>query len=128
MNKAPLESVIHTQICSYLRLQYPNIMFITDLSGIKLTIGQAIKLKTLRSGRAWPDLFIAEPNKEYHGLFLEIKRDSSEIRRKDGSLKTNNQHINEQYNVLNELKSKGYVAVFACGFDEAKRIIDDYLL
>lgn len=124
----PLESTIHKQICDYIKLQYPDVMFVTDLSGIKLTIGQAVKLKSLRSTRAWPDLFIAKPNSRYCGMFLEIKRDSIEVYRKDGSLKTNIQHVKEQSDVLDKLCSKKYFANFACGFDEAKEMIDKYML
>ena len=125
--KKLFESTIHKQICDYIRLQYPDVMFVTDLSGIKLTIGQAVKLKSLRSTRAWPDLFIAQPNSTYHGMFLEIKRDVSQIYRKDGSLKANIQHVREQNDVLSELCDRRYYAVFACGFDEAKLLIDKYM-
>ena len=125
--KKLFESTIHKQICDYIRLQYPDVMFVTDLSGIKLTIGQAVKLKSLRSTRAWPDLFIAQPNSTYHGMFLEIKRDVSQIYRKDGSLKANIQHVREQCDVLNNLRSKGYFACFVCNFIEAKLLIDKYM-
>ena len=29
--------------------------------------------------------------------------------------------------MLEQLRQRGYVAEFACGFDEAKKIIDEYL-
>ena len=125
--KKLFESTIHKQICDYIRLQYPDVMFVTDLSGIKLTIGQAVKLKSLRSTRAWPDLFIAQPNKKYCGLFLEIKRDISELLRKDGITQKKNKHIEEQDDVLNRLRYLGYEAGFVCGFDDAKFRIDKYM-
>jgi hypothetical protein len=49
------EATVHSQVCKYLNYQYPKVLFNTDLSGIKLTIGQAHKVKSIRSGRAWPD-------------------------------------------------------------------------
>ena len=96
-------------------------------------MGQAVKQKRLQGGRrAWPDLFIAEPRrnkingKQYHGAFLELKRDGVKVFKKDGELVANS-HIREQAAVLDELRKCGYKAEFACGYDEAKKIIDEYL-
>jgi hypothetical protein len=38
-----------------------------------------------------------------------------------------NEHICEQFDMLEQLRRRGYKAEFACGFDEAKKIIDEYL-
>lgn len=118
------ESVLHRQVCAYLKMQYPDVIFNTDLSGIKLTIGQSVQIKGLRSGRAFPDLVIYEPRNGRAGLFIELK--AKNIYRKDGQL-FNNTHILEQRDMLKALIKKGYDAEFAVGFDEAKKIIDNYL-
>ena len=144
------EADLQVQIADYLRLQYPNVMFHSDYgSGIKLTMGQAIKQKRQNGGRrAWPDMFIAEHRvvkasckvirpedsvikeaqfiEQKHGLFVEIKKAGTRIYKKDGTLVAD-QHIREQFDVLEQLRKRGYMAEFACGFDEAKRIIDRYL-
>jgi hypothetical protein len=120
------ESKVHSQVCKYLNYQYPKVLFNTDLSGIKLTIGQAKKVKTLRSGRAWPDIFISEPRCGYHGLYLELKAQDVTIVKQNGEL-VSNEHIQEQYKMMCALESLGYMARFACGFDQAKQIIDEYL-
>lgn len=128
------ELELQAMVADYLRLQYPEVLFHSDFgSGIKLTPGQAVKQKRLQGGRrAWPDMFIAEPKQlagreePLHGLFLELKRDGVKIYKKDGSLVAN-EHIREQSRLHFELKQKGYWANFACGFDEAKKIIDEYL-
>ena len=121
------EEYIHQQVCDYLRYQYPNVIFRTDFSaGAKMTIGQAKKHKRLQSNRAYPDLFIAYPNNGYHGLFIELKADGVTIFKKNGDI-TANTHIKEQYAMLTRLEGLGYRACFAKGFDEAKRIIDDYI-
>jgi hypothetical protein len=124
--KSQPESTVHSQVCQYLKIQYPKVLFNTDLSGIKLTIGQARKIKALRSGRAWPDLFIVEPNCGLSGLFIELKSPKVKIFKSNGEM-VSDPHIREQAAMLKELQGKCYKAVFACGFDEAKRIIDDYL-
>ena len=130
---------IQIQVADYLRLQYPSVLFHSDYgSGLRLTPGQAVKQKRLQGGRrAWPDMFIAEPriittdrltNRQtlYSGLFLELKREGTKIYKKNGELVANS-HIREQAAVLDKLRRCGYKAEFACGFDEAKKIIDEYL-
>lgn len=143
------ESELQVQVADYIRLQYPGVLFHSDFgSGIKLTTGQAIKQKRQNGGRrAWPDMFIAEPRdvvvgqkpvmvagaicsqditEHRCGLMIELKRPGTRIFKKDGTL-TANEHIREQYDLLERLRKKGYAAEFACGFDEAKEIIDSYL-
>lgn len=121
------ESDLQLMICRYLKMQYPEVMFRSDFAaGIKMTIGQARKHKSMQQDRAYPDLFIAEPVSAYHGLFLELKKQGTRIVLKNGSLSAD-KHIQEQAAVLKHLHSKGYAAAFAVGFDQAKQIIDNYM-
>lgn len=143
------EADLQVQVADYLRLQYPEVMFHSDYgSGIKLTMGQAIKQKRQNGGRrAWPDMFIAEPRdvvvgqkpvmitgvlcqqditEHRCGLMIELKRPGTRIYKKDGTLVAD-EHIREQFDVLEQLRKRGYMAEFACGFDEAKKLIDEYL-
>ncbi len=121
------EQNLHQQVVDYLKYQYPKVLFRTDFgAGIKMTIGQAVKHKKLQKCKAWPDLFIAAPRFEYKGLFIEIKKDKSEVYLKSGAFK-NTPHILEQNDILTELRSLGYAAFFGCGFDNIQIIIDNYL-
>lgn len=122
------ESDVQIQVADYLRLRYPEVMFHSDFgSGIKLTIRQAIIQKRQNGGRrGYPDMFIAEPRNGKHGLFLELKRNGVKVFTKKGTL-VSNEHIREQFDTMIDLKRRGYEADFACGFDEAKKIIDRYL-
>ena len=130
------ELELQAQVADYLRLQYPHVLFHSDFgSGIKLTPGQAMRQKRLQGGRrSWPDMFIAKPTCYEncgadiwtHGLFIELKRQGTKIYRKDGRL-VSDAHIREQFDMLEQLRQRGYMAEFACGFDEAKKIIDEYL-
>lgn len=121
------ESELQVQVAQYIRLQYPKVLFHSDYgSGIKLTKGQAIKQKRQNGGlRGWPDMFIAEPRNGMHGLFIELKKSGTRLKKKDGSWASS--HLEEQNVMLNELGKRGYAAYFAVGYDEAKDIIDDYL-
>lgn len=149
------EADLQIQVADYLRLQYPDVMFHSDFgSGIKLTPGQAVKQKRQNGGRrAWPDMVIAEsrclrcmfchnditipcirPNfiedecdgvNRYHGLYLELKKEGTRMKKKNGDWV--NDHIAEQAEILERLRQRGYCAEFAVGFDEAKKMIDEYL-
>ena len=122
------ELELQAMVADYLRLQYPSAIFHSDFgSGIKLTMGQAIKQKRLNGGRrSWPDMFLAEPRGKYSGLFIELKKEGVRIYKKDGTLVSDG-HIREQYDMLEQLRRRGYAANFACGFDEAKALIDRYM-
>lgn len=126
------EAQLHEAVCKYISYQYPSVMFNSDMSGVKLTKGQAIRASKLRSSRGFPDLVIYEPKYQdvqisFSGcLFIELKREGTKITKKDGTLVADT-HIREQAAVIQELRERGYVAEFACGFDQAKQIIDNYL-
>lgn len=122
------ELELQAQVADYIRLQYPDVIFHSDFgSGIKLTMGQAIKQKRLNGGRrAWPDMLLAEPRGDYHALFIELKREGTRIFKKDGALVAD-EHIREQFDMLHDLRRKGYAAEFGIGFDATKKLIDDYM-
>lgn len=122
------EESIQLAVCRYLRLQYPDVIFACDLSsGMKLTIGQAVKAQKMRSGRGLPDIMILEPRGGelgYAGLMIELKTEKAG--NKNGTVKQTD-HVREQQAVLDRLEKKGYMAKFAIGFEEAKQIIDFYM-
>lgn len=120
------EAQIHEAVCNYIRLQYPNVLFNSDMSGIKLTMGQAVRAAKLRSNSGFPDIVIYEPNGLWFGLFIELKKDEECLYNKNGTIKKT-EHLDKQKEVIKSLNLSGYKAVFACGYDEAKKIIDDYL-
>lgn len=113
------------KLCKYLDYQYPKVLYCPDLSGVRLPIGLAKKMKKIRKGRAWPDMFFPEPRNEFHGLYIELKAPEVQILTKKGELVAN-PHIREQFQMLCELTKKGYAAHFAIGFEGAKKIVDEY--
>lgn len=125
INNMRKEDSLSMQVSRYLQMQYPNVIFHLDLSsGMRLSIGMATRNKRINPWVGFPDLFIAQPNDEFHGLFIELK--ASTIYKKDGSLKSN-EHVEKQDKFLTNLKQRGYFACFGIGFDETKKIIDNYL-
>jgi hypothetical protein len=140
------EASIHLAVAGFIRAQYPDIIFRTDFAaGIKMTMGQAVKHRNLQAGRAYPDLFIAKPmdigrHILAHGLYLELKQEGIKLKRVKDATKVLkgehrlrvagdwwDKHTEEQAAVLEQLDSLGYRATFAVGFDEAVRIIKQYL-
>lgn len=119
------EESIQIQVCTFLKWQYPHLLWVCDFAaGSKLTIGQAVKAKKLRSCRGLPDIMIFQPNKHYHGLFLELKTVTPF--KKGGDLKKD-EHLAEQMLIHVRLHSEGYRVKFVVGFDEAIKEVADYL-
>lgn len=149
------EHQLYIKVAQYLQKHYPNVVYRFDIAAdLKLTKGQATKFKKLHPKRGYPDLFIAYPvfkiptEKENHeafekhgrdfgmaklivehlyaGLYLELKAEGNSPFKKDGKLKRD-QHLEEQQAMLEWLRKCRYKAEFATGFDEAKKVIDEYL-
>lgn len=120
------EESIHIAIANYIKLKYPDVVFTSESSGIRVPMHLAVMMKRQRSKHKQPDMIILEPNKEYKGLVMEIKKDAGEVYLKNGQY-SNAKHIQEQLETLTLLNEKGYFATFACGIDEAIRIIDNYM-
>ncbi len=118
------EKQLHKQITDYILLQYPKVIFNTDSSGIKLSMGQAVQMKKLRSGNGFPDITIYEKNLYFNALFLEVKKETPF--KKDGQLKKN-KHLKEQSIMHVRLEDRGYRALFVWNFKGAKVVIDSYL-
>ena len=143
-NKKPTkhdEYKFQVAICQYLEMQYPDVLFLSDtIASVKLTETQGARNKKVQKRDfSCPDLMILEPNKEYHGLFLELKNKSPY--NKDGGLSKQKverknkagitievyDHLEEQSRGLRMLRNKGFYADFCWDMDKAIKIIDDYM-
>lgn len=120
------ETNLHIAIANYIKLQYPSVIFTSESSGIRLSIGQATQIKKMRSSAGLPDLWLLEPRKGYHSCLLELKREGTVIYKKNGDLRKD-KHLAEQEDILHRLQEKGFFAKFVVGFDDAKAVVDFYL-
>lgn len=122
------EQSLALNISAYLQRQYPKVIFRYDVGAdLKLTMNQAVKNKKLQGGlTGYPDLFLAFPNKGYHGLYVELKKDYAEVFKKDGSFKKS-EHIENQHIVHERLRELGYCVHWGLGFEDTKIKIDRYL-
>jgi len=118
------ETNVQNAICKYLKLK--GVMFISDsAAGMVLSKGMVNRMKTNRSNHSFPDIFICEPCGNFHGLFIEVKRSYEDLYNLNGSFKKSD-HIDAQIECLVQLRKRGYRAEFACGFDECKKIVNNY--
>lgn len=121
----PSEKALTHQICQYIKLQYPDVYFLTDPSGMfQKGWGAKKQLQDNRSTHAQLDVIILEPRGKYHGLVIELKREGENLYKKDQTPVT--EHVGKQMKSVNLLYKKGYMTNFAIGFDEAKCLIDSY--
>jgi hypothetical protein len=125
MKKQP-EFELQKGICFYLESQYKDVLFLSDtVASVKLTFPQQARNKAIqKKDFACPDLLILEPRKGYNGLFIELKAKSPF--KKNGEL-LKSEHLERQQSTIDKLNKKGYLSMFSTGFDETKRIIDEYL-
>lgn len=119
------EQTLHEAVCRYISLQYPNVMFNSDMSGFRLTQGQAIRAKKMRSTNGYPDIVIYEARGGYFGMFIELKVEGVKVLMKSGKEAT--AHIKKQMEVIEALSDRGYKAYMIIGFETTKALIDWYM-
>jgi hypothetical protein len=122
------EFELQKAICQYLSLQYPNILFLSDtIASLRLTPQQQVRNSAIqKKGFHCPDLIILQPNKYFFGLFIELKTETPF--KLNGEIKASqNDHLKNQYNTIEKLNLMEYYAGFAWSFEQAKKIIDEYL-
>ena len=120
------EEKLQIAISTYLKVQYPDVYFMSDSSGLRLPMGLAVKAKKQRSKHAQLDLVILEPRDVFHGLIIELKRDSKEVYKQNGDFRKY-EHVDAQNKNIRHLQSKRYASCYGFGFEDVKYIIDEYL-
>ena len=76
---------------------------------------EGLKYKRLGAKAGYPDVNVDFPVASYHGLRIEFKR-------REGGVVSDAQQA-----WLEKLNKRGYLAVVAKGFDEARIIVENYL-
>lgn len=121
------EQMLALKLANWLKTEQPNIIYRFDLAAdAKLTIGQAKRNKILNRFTKYPDLFIAETTQSFSGLYIELKATRNDLYKKNGDFKKS-VHIDGQRLMLEALRVRGYKAEFACGLEEAQKLILNYM-
>jgi hypothetical protein len=110
------EYVEQAQFAEWLDRNYPVLLWSASAGGMRTSIGTATKMKRMGYKRGIPDIQIFEPVGEKKGLFIELKRTQG------GTVSS------EQKVWLEKLNKRGYVAVVAKGFEQAKEVVKLYFL
>ena len=115
------ESTEQQLVVSWFRLQYPKYRLISIPNGQmvggrnKYALVNKYKKEGMFPGVA--DLFLCAPRNGYSGLWLEMKAKG----------KTASSLSPDQRLWLSDMEKQGYKAEWAAGFEQAKKIIEDYL-
>lgn len=122
---------LQSQVCEYLRRQYPKVRFMSDtIAFVKLTFQQQGRNKKIQCPDfKCPDVLIfatrVVEGERFSGLLIELKAESPY--KADGYTLKKNEHVEAQSKELDNLAAEGYFTCFAWDFDMAKKIIDKYL-
>jgi hypothetical protein len=117
---------LYEKVAQYLNLKHPDILYHFDLSGLWTSSHKARNLYGRLNRRAFPDLFIYQSVGDYNGLALEIKKDGVKLYKKDGTLRANPHHEEQELMLIN-LKLRGYYAQFTVGYEETVFVIEEYM-
>lgn len=107
------EDYLQIEVINYLRYQHPKRLFFHTPNGGKRGVSEAAKFKRMGVLAGVPDIIIAEQNKLFIGLCLELKI---------GKNKT----TDSQNEVIEKFKKNGWQVEVCYTFDKAKEIIDNY--
>jgi hypothetical protein len=106
----------NTQVAcvNWFRYQYPKYLIYAIPNGGQRNKIVAGKLKDEGVLAGVPDLHIPVAKKGYHGLYIEMKAEG-------------NTQSPRQVEVMERLRSEGYLCEVAYGFDEFEKIVNKYL-
>lgn len=90
----------------------PFVFHIGNERKTSVSQGRILKRMGVRAGAS--DLFIGIPKNNYHGMFLELKAG-------------NNKPTEAQLNFMEDFSSQGYYCGWCRGFEEAQKMILQYL-
>lgn len=108
------EHHIQEAVVNWVKYQYPDIAFTCAPGNAKNAL-QGVRNKKMGYCKGWPDLFFARPSNGYYGLFIELKTDKGKLDKES------------QEPLLKKLNDLGYKAVVCRSFEEAEKIIKNYL-
>jgi hypothetical protein len=108
------EALIQEAVINYINAQYPRLLYCASAGGVRTSMKQAVKMKKTGYVKGFPDIFIYEPRKEWHGLAIEMKTAKGVVSQSQKEWRKN-------------LDQRNYMAFVCRSFDEAKIVIDEYL-
>ncbi len=110
------EQIEHINTVNWFNHTYPELEpdFHHFANERRCSIQEGRTLKRMGVKRGVADFFLAVPNGEYHGLWIELKVNKGKL-------------TPEQQEFIKRKNEKGYLALSVWGSDSAKEIIKSYL-
>lgn len=105
------EAEIQQSIAKY--LDFKGCLWCASAGGVRTSLSQAVRMKKTGYKKGFPDVFIYEPRRGFHGLAIEIKKQGG-------------QSTPEQRMWITDLDKRGYKALICKGIDECIKAIDEY--
>ena len=109
------EYEIQKRLTEYIDTEHPNVLWCASVGGARTSINEAKRMKATGYKRGFPDVFVYEPRGPFHGLAIELKKDSG------GRVSPS------QIEWRQALELRGYHATIGKGFDMAVDILEKYL-
>lgn len=115
------EDSLTIAVANYLRLQYPDVLFTHIANERKTSVIHGAKLKRMGVRAGMPDIMIfrSKWEQKYHILYLGLA-----IELKIGK----NKPTDLQAETIGKLEKENWEVAVCYSFDEAKKIIDNYLI
>lgn len=109
------EAKLQTSIAKYIDLcsNAKGILWTATANGMRTHLSVAKKMKAQGLKRGVPDILVFEPNGKYKGLMIELKIKG-------------NYPTKEQKEWIAELNERGYYACVCTGFDEFRKVFNQY--
>ena len=117
----------HAELLNYCKINYADVIVIHTPSEGKRTPFERYKASLMGLTKGIPDFLFLERRGYSIGLAIELKATGKKIYLKDGKTFVADETIRKQAAMIERLRAKGYVATFAIGIDEAKKIAENYL-
>jgi len=111
----PLEKDEQIRLCVWLKKK--NVLFYAIPNGGSRNYMEAVSLKKAGLLKGVPDICIPMASGAKHSLYIELKRATKTSRVSP-----------EQKEVIESLNQHGNLAVVCYGFEQAKKVVEDYLL
>ena len=117
------EQVDHAHLVDWLRWQKPHACWHHTVNEGKRTPFERYLWSIMGGKSSVSDFLFFDPRGGYVGLAVELKAEGEPIYRKDGKILADKR---DQEKFLKDLEIRGWKTTFASGFNEAKKIIEEY--
>jgi hypothetical protein len=111
------EATHQSNFFAWLALAHPKVRKLTYAipNGGNRNFIEAVNLKRQGVTKGVPDVFISIPSINFHGFYIEFKVKGRKL-------------TAEQFEFMNSAREEGYLAEICYDFEEAKELLENYLI